>query len=143
MSSTGSNVCSLLTSIRNSPTDALAPARSTFKPPSYAHAVIGASVGSTMRPSVDRNPRDAFAYALTDDDTRPMSPSLGENTPCVALTADESFGVERVFSTSYRAPTSARMRSVSSNDDWMNGAPDACMPATFAAVESRRRVVVK
>src|SRR5438045_5583590 len=93
-------VCSLLTSMRNTPSDALAAPRSILTPHSYAHSRIGATVGCAITPSAERNPRDTFPYTPTSGDSFMSAPSLGDTTPCVALVDELPSGVERVASTS-------------------------------------------
>src|ERR1041384_3897899 len=98
--------------MRKRAADALAPFRSNFTPPSYDHSVIGASVGSTMIPSLERKPRATLPYTPNSGVSRNNVPTFGENTAWVAETAAALSGSDRVPSASNRAPTSRRQRSV-------------------------------
>src|ERR1700736_1557430 len=114
----GLNVCSLLTSIRNTSAEALTWSPSSLSPVSYDQAVIGASVGSEMTPSVERKPLETFTYAPSHGGIFRRLPIFGEKTPWDAVPVPAAWfgsaGVERVLSSSKRAPMSARHRLVRS-----------------------------
>jgi hypothetical protein len=139
----GLSVCSLLTFIWNTSIDKRAASCCRRIPPSYAQTVMIGSVGSLITPSVERNPREAFAKAEIQSVIRSVAPTLGENTPWDALTAVPESGVDVVLRLSARPPRSSLMRDVGFAVSATNSAPETCCPVTFVFVESRRRPVVK